>query len=400
MEIINMIPVGNPAVGNDFIDREKEISLILSTLEKDSVLLIAPRRFGKTSIMRKLEKELLDADEICVFLEVEDVNTPHRFISEIVMALIENEKIEQRTKLIPAFKNGFQWFKDNIEEIGISVFKAKLRGNIDKDLKDNWIDKSAQIFDIINEADSNIYFIFDEFPIAIDKMDQKDAEEFLHWFRKLRQVSPNLRFIVGGSVSIDRVVRDVGGVSVINDFKKVHVEGFQRQIALDLIEKTFHEEGWTYLPSYGDRILDCIGESYIPYFIAIMLSAIKEEYILRDGEINDELIEKIYNFRILGNEGKHYFEHYSQRLRIFYSNMEEKAARAILKNVCNVDYYSVDLAFGIFKQETAIDDYEQFMDLIADLSNDFYLEHDPENGLKFYSKMLQDWWRIYHGDVQ
>jgi len=39
------------------------------------------------------------------------------------------------------------------------------------------------------------------------------------------------------------------------------------------------------------------------------------------------------------------------------------------------------------------------MDLIADLSNDFYLEHDPENGLKFYSKMLQDWWRIYHGDV-
>jgi len=37
-----MIPVGNPAVGNDFIDREKEISLILSTLEKDSVLLIAP----------------------------------------------------------------------------------------------------------------------------------------------------------------------------------------------------------------------------------------------------------------------------------------------------------------------------------------------------------------------
>lgn len=395
-----MIPVGNPAVGNDFIDREKEISLILSTLEKDSVLLIAPRRFGKTSIMRKLEKELLDADKICVFLEVEDVNSPHRFISEIVMALIENEKIEQRTKLIPAFKNGFQWFKDNIEEIGISVFKAKLRTNIKNDLKENWIDKSSQIFDIINEADSKICFIVDEFPIAIDKMDPSDAKDFLHWFRKLRQVSPNLRFIVGGSVSMDRVVRNVGGVSVINDFKRVRIDGFQKQIALDLIEKVFQEEGWTYVPSYGEKILGCIGEAYIPYFIAIMLSAIKEEYILRDGEINDESIEKIYNFRILGNEGKYYFEHYSQRLRIFYGNMEEKAARAILKNVCNVDCYPVDMAFGIFKRETAIDDYEQFMDLIADLSNDFYLEHDPENGLKFYSKMLQDWWRIYHGDVQ
>lgn len=399
MEKINMIPVGNPAVGNDFIDRESEISLILSILEKDSVLLIAPRRFGKTSIMRKIEKELLDADVICVFLEVEDVNSPYRFISEIVMALIENEKIEQKTKLIPAFKSGFHWFKDNIEEIGISVFKAKLRSNIKNDLKENWIDKTAQIFDIINEADSNIYFIIDEFPIAIENMKPKDAEEFLHWFRKLRQVSGDLRFIVGGSVSIDRVVRNVGGVSVINDFKKVHVAGFQRQVALDLIEETFHEEGWTYVPSYSDKILSCIGEPYIPYFIAIMLSAIKEEYILRDGELTDELIEKIYNFRILGNEGKHYFEHYSQRLGIFYSNMESKAARVILKNVCNVDFYSIDLAFGIFKQETAIDDYEQFMDLIADLSNDFYLEHDPKNGLKFYSKMLKDWWRIYHGDV-
>ena len=394
-----MIPVGNPAVGNDFIDREKEISLILSTLEKDSVLLIAPRRFGKTSIMRKLEKELLDVDEICIFLEVEDVNSPHRFISEIVMALIENENIEQRTRLIPAFKSGFQWSKENIEEIGISVFKAKLRTNIKNDLKENWIDKSSQIFDIINEADSKICFIVDEFPIAIENMEPKDAEDFLHWFRKLRQMSPNLRFIVGGSVSMDRVVRNVGGVSVINDFKRVRVDGFQKQIALDLIEKVFQEEGWTYNPSYGNKILGCIGEAYIPYFIAIMLSAIKEEYILRDGEINDELIEKIYNFRILGNEGKHYFEHYSQRLRIFYNDLEEKAARAILKNVCNVDFYSIDLAFGIFKQKTAIDDYEQFMDLIADLSNDFYLEHDPENGLKFYSKMLQDWWRIYHGDV-
>jgi len=341
-----MIPVGNPAVGNDFIDRETEISLILSTLEKDSILLIAPRRFGKTSIMRKLEKELLDADEICVFLEVEDVNSPHRFISEIVMALIENEKIEQRTKLIPAFKNGFQWFKDNIEEIGISVFKAKLRTNIKNDLKENWIDKSTQIFDIINEVDSKICFIVDEFPISIEKMDQSDAKDFLHWFRKLRQVSPNLKFIAGGSVSMDRVVRNVGGTSVINDFKRVRVDGFQKQIALDLIEKVFQEEGWTYTPSYGEKILGCIGETYIPYFIAIMLSTIKEEYILRDGEINAESIEKIYNFRILGNEGKHYFEHYSQRLRIFYSDMEEKAARAILKSVCMLIFILLTLPLG------------------------------------------------------
>lgn len=53
-----MLPVGNPAIGDDFIDREKEIAQILAALKKDSVLLIAPRRFGKTSIMRRMEKGL------------------------------------------------------------------------------------------------------------------------------------------------------------------------------------------------------------------------------------------------------------------------------------------------------------------------------------------------------
>ena len=398
-----MLPVGNPAIGDDFIDREKEITQILAALKKDSVLLIAPRRFGKTSVMRRMEKELVEKDTISVFLEVEDVYTPQRFISEIVMALVENEKINKKTVLISSLKKGFQWFKENIEELEIPVFKAKLRSSIEADLKEDWLEKSDQIFDIIRGTNADIYFIIDEFPIAIKNMEPKEAEKFLHWFRKLRQVTRNLKFVVGGSVSIDRVVRDIGGASTINDFKRVRIGGFQEEVALNIIEKVFSEEGWTYEEALGRKILACTGEAFIPYFIAIMLSALKEETDLRCGEINEELIEKVYNHRILGSEGKHYFEHYSQRLCVFYKGMggmEEKAARAILRKACSVEYYSVDLAFGIFKNETGINDHEKFIDLIADLSNDFYMERDPEKGLKFYSKMLRDWWRVYYGDSE
>ncbi|MEA1909000.1 MAG: hypothetical protein U9N43_08250 [Euryarchaeota archaeon] len=398
-----MLPVGSPAIGDDFIDREKEIKQIFTALAKDSVLLIAPRRFGKTSIMKRLKGELLSQDEISIFIEVEDVYSPQQFLTEIVMALFDNERIRKKTDLISTLGRSFQWFRDNIEEVGVSVFRAKLRSSIETDLKEDWTEKSRLIFDIIDDSESNIYFIIDEFPIAIKNMDPKDSEKFLHWFRKLRQVSENLRFIVGGSVSIDRVVRDVGGVAVINDFKRVRIGGFQRDVALNTIKKVFKEEEWGYMEAIGDKILDCIGEAYLPYFIAIMLSAIKEERVLTDEEINEKLIENIYNFRILGNDGKHYFEHYSQRLRIFYtgiSGREEKAARAILRMVSRGDYYPIDIAFGIFEQETGIADYEIFMDLIADLENDFYIEHNPGKGLTFYSRMLRDWWRLYHGGIE
>ena len=398
-----MLPVGNPAIGDDFIDREKEIDQILSALKKDSVLLIAPRRFGKTSIMRRLEKELLSQDGLCVFIEVEDIYSPQRFLSEMVMALLGSERIRRKIKIRSAFEKSFNWFKENIEEVGVYVFRAKLRSNIEADLKEDWTEKARLIFEIINDFESNVYFIVDEFPIAIKNMDPEDAEKFLHWFRKLRQISENLRFIVGGSVSIDRVVRDVGGVSVINDFKRVRVGGFQKEVALNVIKKVFREKEWQYTEPIGDKILNCVGEACIPYFIAIMLSAIEEEYVSRDVEINEELIEDIYNFYILGSGGKHYFEHYSQRLRIFYTGMagmEEKAARAILRRVSSEDYYPLDLAFGIFKQETGVDDHERFMDLIADLENDFYIENDPLKGLTFYSRMLRDWWRLYHGEIK
>jgi hypothetical protein len=398
-----MLPVGNPAIGADFIDREKEIAQILSALKKDSVLLIAPRRFGKTSVMRRMEKEFIEQDIISVFLEVEDVYTPQRFVSEIVMGLVENEKINKKTVLISSLKKGFQWFKENIEELEIPVFKAKLRSSIEADLKEDWLEKSGQIFEIIRGTDANIYFIIDEFPIAIKNMEPKEAEKFLHWFRKLRQVTKNLKFVVGGSVSIDRVVRDIGGVSTINDFKRVRIGGFQRNTALSVIKTIFEEEKWIYEESLGEKILACAGESFIPYFIVIILSSIKDEKDLRGGEVNEELIEKVYNHRILSSEGKHYFEPYSQRLRVFYKGMggmEEKAARALLRKVCSVEYYPVNLAFGIFKHITGIEDNEKFMDLIADLSNDFYIEHDPEKGLKFYSKMLRDWWRVYYGDSE
>ncbi|PXF59324.1 MAG: hypothetical protein C4B59_11740 [Candidatus Methanogaster sp.] len=398
-----MLPVGNPAIGDDFIDREKEIDQILSALEKDSVLLIAPRRFGKTSIMRRLEKELLSQDGLCVFIEVEDIDSPQRFLSEMVMALLGSERIRRKVKIRSTFEKSFNWFKENIEEVLVYVFRAKLRSNIEADLKGDWTEKARLIFEIINDFESNIYFIVDEFPIAIKNMDSEDAEKFLHWFRKLRQISENLRFIVGGSVSIDRVVRDVGGVSVINDFKRAQIGGFRKEVALNVIEKVFREKEWQYTESTGDKILNCVGEACIPYFIAIMLSAIEEEYVSRDVEINEELIEDIYNFRILGSEGKHYFEHYSQRLRIFYTGMagmEEKAARAILRRVSSEDYYPLDLAFGIFKQETGVDDHERFMDLIADLENDFYIENDSPKGLTFYSRMLRDWWRLYHGEIK
>ncbi|AAM03532.1 TPA: ATP-binding protein [Methanosarcina acetivorans] len=394
-----MMPVGSPAIGEDFVDREQEIKQILATLRKDNVLLAAPRRFGKTSIMRKLERELFGDGNVVIFLDVESINSPQRFLSEIILELTDFKEFSIKSGFLPKIKNICKLVQDNIEEIEIhTIFKAKLRSSVEESLKEDWIDKSDAVFRMINNNNLNVYFIFDEFPIAIKNMDSMDAKIFLSWFRGLRQTCTHVRFIVGGSVSIERVLRNVGGTNVINDFKTIRVNGFERDVALQIVKNGFEEEDWEYTPLLGNKILDCVGESYIPYFVGIMLSAIVDEQIITRKAVDSDLIENVYNARLLGSKSKHYFDPYFDRLRIFYHEMDVKAAKAILGRISTTENYPLELAFDAFQQETGSYDYEHFLDLISDLENDFYIEIN--NGeLNFYSKMLKDWWRIFHGKV-
>ena len=46
--------IGKPAKGEDFFDRERETRRLWDRLDTDNVLLLAPRRVGKTSLMYRL----------------------------------------------------------------------------------------------------------------------------------------------------------------------------------------------------------------------------------------------------------------------------------------------------------------------------------------------------------
>jgi hypothetical protein len=394
-----MLPVGSPATGDDFIDRERETAFILDTIEKDHVMLVAPRRFGKTSIMRKIERDLESRRKPCVFLEVESVNSPGEFITDLVTALIECGEANHKTRFFSALGKAFARLQESIDEIETPVFRAKLRSRLRAEFSDDWHEKAKNLDAIFAEVDGPVCIILDEFPVAIQNMEADDARKFLHWFRRLRQDSPGVRFIVGGSVSIDHVVYGVGGTPVINDFRRITIGGFEKDVALSVVERVFRGEGWEYSPEIGRAVLDCVGDPCIPYFLMIVLSGLKEEVDISGGAPSPALVERVYNKRILGSEGRHYFEHYSRRLQITYSDQEAKAARAILSRVSAAESLPVAIAYDIFRRSTASESEDAFLALLAQLNHDFYVTMDTPGELRFYSKMLRDWWRIYHANI-
>ncbi|HOI13812.1 MAG TPA: hypothetical protein PLG75_08135 [Methanoculleus sp.] len=391
-----MLPVGSPATGDDFIDRERETAFILDTIEKDHVMLVAPRRFGKTSIMRKIERDFESRHKPCVFLEVESINSPGEFVTDLVTALVECGGAGHKTRIFSALEKAFTRLQENIDEIETPVFRAKLRSRLRAEFSNDWLGKAKRLDTIFAGIDCPVCIILDEFPVAIQNMEADDARKFLHWFRRLRQVSPNVRFIVGGSVSIDHVVYGVGGTPVINDFRRVGIGGFEESVAQSVIERVFRGEEWEYSPEIGRAVLDCVGDPCIPYFLMIVLSGLKEEVEISGAPPSSALVERVYNKRILGSEGRHYFEHYSRRLRITYSDEEAKAARAILSRVSAAEPLPAAIAYDIFRRSTGSESEDAFRALLAQLNHDFYVTMETPGELRFYSKMLRDWWRIYH----
>ena len=93
--------VGAPVSGDNLFGRENELNHIWERLENgDHVLMTAPRRVGKTSLMMELKRQPQPGWTV-VYVDVEAREDAKTCIAEIVDELSR----------IPKFKRNFQWIR-------------------------------------------------------------------------------------------------------------------------------------------------------------------------------------------------------------------------------------------------------------------------------------------------
>lgn len=397
------IVVGPPVRNDDMCDREKLIELIWKRLEKGNILLAAPRRFGKSSIMLKLRDSPREGFEV-VFLDVEWIRTPSDFIAEIITELLSKDSTKRLITSAKSFpKKISDFLKNNIEELQYADIKIKLR----KELSDDWEELGKHLIGLIEKSQSKIVFTVDEFPVMIHEMSKKNPEEtktFLNWFRSLRQ-SPeslkNIRFVIGGSIGIERILNKIDSISTINDLEKILVGAFDASDAKKFIVKLFKSENVDFDEGNVNKILALIG-MHIPYFIQVLVSETIKESHNQGVKISNEFIEKVYREKVLGVECRTYFEEYYARLNRYYEPLEEKSAKAILKAIAREGEMTQNKLYNIhIKAISKTEDTDGFTYLMSDLENDFYIKFDADKKTySFASKILRDWWIRYYALIE
>ena len=95
---------GQAVIGEDLYGRESELELLWEKLEQgEHILMLAPRRVGKTSLMLELRREPRENWDV-FYVDVEGAEDSVDCLAAIIATLAENPKYRRGIEKIPFAK--------------------------------------------------------------------------------------------------------------------------------------------------------------------------------------------------------------------------------------------------------------------------------------------------------
>jgi uncharacterized protein len=392
--------VGPPVRGTDCFGRDSFVDLVWEKLSFGHVILAAPRRFGKTSVMYRL----IDAprwDYKLVHCDLEHFIEPADLLTALIVQFSKDNalsRIVSALSYVP--KKAWTGFRSNIEEIEVHQLKIKLKEQI----RPKWQESGEELFEAIAATNHTVVFILDEFAVMIDRMarsteHREEAKTMLRWLRHLRQ-SPrtqNVRFLIAGSIGIAHVLNQLGENTSINDFEQLKLQPFTTAVADRFLGELASSHKVPLSPAVRKSVLRLIGTP-VPYFLQIMFSEICKAHKQGGATPTTAYLRTLYRETILGVDCKSYFDHYYGRLRDYYDRDQERAAKVLLRQLAVQSSLNRESAYSIYRENVNGADIESFNGLMANLENDFYISTDTRrSAYQFSCKLLRDWWLRHYG---
>jgi AAA+ ATPase superfamily predicted ATPase len=296
MKKTNPFKFGYIVSGDFFYNREEELLRIKQTLSGgNNVTLYAPRRYGKSSLVKKALNELENEGYTTVYLDLMSVYSRETFIKNYTRA-IANKKatsLESTVKKIAGFISGIVP-SIAFDSAGIPTFSL------------SWVegkDKEQTLIDVINlpeklASDNSKWIIaFDEFQ-EITKLNGENFEKLL---RSGIQHHQNVSYLFLGSKT-----------HILNDMFNNKNRAFYNAASLMSIDKIDENKSIEYLISrfevsdvmmevnIAKHLLQSAGN--IPYYIQFIASEIWQSLILNDEKVIsiehvDQAIERVLKLK-------------------------------------------------------------------------------------------------------
>ncbi|MCX6584011.1 MAG: ATP-binding protein [Candidatus Aminicenantes bacterium] len=297
---MNPFKYGTVVADRYFIDREKEIAQIKDDLLNGiNIILYAPRRFGKTSLVMQILSDLKESRVKTVYLDLFQVYSLESFIRLYASKVME--------------ASGFSMKK------AIKSLKSCIRGvipsmGLDDDGKpvlsfsyDSKIPKEYSLLDVLDlpkklkGKNERWVIVFDEF----QEINRLDGEMIEKQFRSIFQFHNEIAYIFMGSkthLMLNMFADKRRAFYNIGKLKKIDKISAQEMIAH--MESEFKKGGFSFSRGIFEKVLSYTDN--IPYYNQYLASQIWQSVKEEGREIDDKLVEKAV-IQILDNQGDYYY---------------------------------------------------------------------------------------------
>ncbi|MBW9153722.1 ATP-binding protein [Clostridium estertheticum] len=383
------ITTGQAARGENFFKRPILINKLWRKIDSDSSIIIsAPRRVGKTSLMRYIEDNPREKYYV-VYVITESVYNENKYYKEIVKAILNCDSIRKRDKVINSIKDIAKNIFKSIDEVGIDSVKFS------KNIEYNYYDKFIEIMRSIDLEGHKLIIMIDEFAQTIENIQQKEgtayAVHLLQSNRVLRQnsdINNKFQFIYTGSISLEGIARRMDSSKFINDLDIVKVTPLSESEGKNLINELLKGLDFTMDEGTINHMLNEI-KWLIPFYIQLAMDKIQDIYDEDNLCVIHNKSVDIAIKRMIEENNK--FSSWHERLVVYKNNdykfIIETLDQISISEAKKITYNEIhNLAVKYNLRET-------YKDLLNTLIDDGYINNDDEG--KFYtftSPILRMWW--------
>jgi uncharacterized protein len=388
--------VGNPARGENFFPREREIQKVINRIEGGNNLQIAaPRRIGKTSILFYLLDNEVDGYTY-VYVDTERIDNEQEYYKKLLKEIVKVESISKSTKLAGLIEKGGR-FLSKVKSI--KVLGQELDFNEEKKEADYYEELSNFLSGFQLEGDTKLVLLIDEFPQTIlniveaNKGDLRQAMQFLQSNRELRhnpEINSKVQFIYTGSIGLNHTVSAINASAFINDLNSVEVEPLTYDEGFELVKQLLHDKGIIIDKDAVDTLLKKV-DWLIPFHIQLALQEVIN-LVYGSNKVDATLVDKAFD-KIVEARNNNHFEHYYRRLKSQFKGKEFEYVDELLQRLAiegtleRSTLYNMAVAFKLEER------YRHIVDILA---YDGYINNTATiNTYRFNSPIVRMWWQKF-----
>lgn len=393
---------GGNLAPDEVVGRDQLIARLWKTLERQSVVLSAERRMGKTSVIKKMVAQPVTNARV-VYTSVEKVRTPIEFVATVLKDVDKHlsggrrvlNRVHSALSKVEGFKVG-EYLQ--LPKIAAPQWKSLLESAF-QDLMEHQKQDGA--------GSRAVYFFWDEVPFMLDNIKRDNgatgealAEDVLNTLRHQRQTHDGLRMAFTGSVGLHHVLtamrREGYGNAPVNDMLVVDVPALTPNDAARLALSLLTGENIQTAAPQAAALQIAAAVDNIPFFIHHVIGTLADNGETADGDAAKRIVTEC----LTSPQDPWTMRYYEERISHYYPGSQGKLALVLLDTLATTAQpLSVDRLFTLAQTRLALDDErrEEVREVLTLLQRDHYAARDENGAYGFRFPIIARAWRLNRG---